>query len=614
MPIPDSLDYSDFLARLREPGPTPWPQVLREAVEDLHSRVGSSATYTVIGRDAPAWMRVPGNGRYLCSGTRASGGDQVQLQAAIDEAKANGPGRTNNQGGVVRIIGTLYVSKAAGQTDIVISDCTFTGTTGVISGITFSGEATIADVEVGQLFRIRDGDTGGDTLEDKHEDHIGTVTAKTADPDTITLDTRTYETYTGVNARRMTCAVNLNDFVYLEGDGVNHATIMLADSQDCDVVHYERVNGAYTGAGFGLRNLAIDGNKANQGDKVSGNFDWRCNGVVVNANHYDLQLHGVNVISCKGDAMHINQPWGCRILDGWFEHCDGGGIFLTGSGGAKITGTKVNANAGPALVLLKGQDNFINMRVLGTEGDITTAAPDAYTRDEYALKIIGGYRNSIVNTQITDGATTDAAGGVYLSGALENVISGCNIWVEQTGNAGITFGTRSSYDNVILGNVFDPACADPIAGLDAAGTWHSVNIIRDNVSQWYEDRQEYFWVINRDGSQVDNKRLVVRKEDGFGTSTTLGDGRVLGVTVLGNAADDARHRVLTRGYCYDFPTDDGENISVGDPLGNGTVAGLAKIATSGKTAIAIALSADGAGTPGQAAYIRALLVEPFVVS
>ena len=67
--------------------------------------------YTVISSDAPGWMRVGGPGRYLCDGTA----DNVEIQAAIDAATADGYSVVELSTGPFAITTPLYIGYAAGE-------------------------------------------------------------------------------------------------------------------------------------------------------------------------------------------------------------------------------------------------------------------------------------------------------------------------------------------------------------------------------------------------------------------------------------------------------------------------------------------------------------------
>jgi len=205
-----------------------------------------SMSIQVIAVDAPVGMRTGGPPlRYICNGTQAAGGDQVQLQAAIDYAESQG-------GATVQLSpGTFYVAKPAAAVDVVFE-------ADVVDG---SAEATLlddttalnvttgsfSDIVVGQIYRVSGGeDSGNDSVEDGGRDICLTIEKKTGLGTVVKGtwdDSENLLTSTGTFASAV-----IDDWLYISG-GTNvtvgwHQITTVVDDDNVTIVATEIDDGA----------------------------------------------------------------------------------------------------------------------------------------------------------------------------------------------------------------------------------------------------------------------------------------------------------------------------------------------------------------------------------
>lgn len=567
--------------------------------------------FQVIGADAPAWMRVGGPGRYLCDGTQATGGDQVELQAACDASKA--------AMGAVEIVGTLYVSKpTAAPTEYTATAVVYTNATPALSAMVWDGTFAITDVAVGDVIRLSAGDNGAEnlTVEDQHEEMVTTVTAVDVKTSIITIaDTfPSTDPYTALVMRRLVGAIRLTSgYVVIRGSDFTKSGIYLATDQNCDIIHVEPVTSIdHT---LALSKVYLCGVRAVQGDHVDANIDIRCNGLLVNSFAGSTYIQDVVIANVKGDAMWVR---GARtgLQHVWLTHNSGGGLYmLRGS----VYGREVESydNNGPAAVFQVvgkvGDDSTVQFTKCQSNGGAYTR--NAAAQSEYSLKILNSDKLAIHDSTLS-GNSTNVLGAVYLDAVVTSAFTGNIFLVNDTAGgvarSCIQLTDAVSFDNVITGNVFDTGSTVPIA----RANWdYNLNVIKDNTFEHDAICTDYATMVNNSGGDIIGRSLVSRSALGVIYSATAGSPLVLGVTYNETVATTARIRVQTLGPVAFFPiSTDSTAIAVGDELTASHHDGLAIEAAATETVIAIARSthAAAAAHPGERAYVAATLVVPYV--
>lgn len=369
---------------------------------------------------------------YLCDGTN----DEVQIQAAIDDLATSG--------GVVQLSSGLFiVHKPAGATDIVFeAELTDGAGQATLANLDFeieNGEGEAGDLAVGQLFRVSGGvddDGGGESVEDNHSDCI--VTLKQIDGGYIIDEDFNGHDYTTNPPTfvRMIGAIQLKGTVILRGVSIGGATkIRLANDQNCCVITKEDGTPSSRVFSGGLENLMIDGNRDDQGDHSTTTYHPECNGVVINADSWDMHFSQISVQYCKGDGMWFCEPWGVQVYGGgWIEFNNGSGIVFGDGTLGTINDIKI-AEVGTAT----DRDEHESNRCPGDDAVFKVAgirlhwaqqcriAPSTVQCDEhwgiYALKSHGCIFSNTVFRVTTAGAA--AEGSLYLHATARCVIDGC---------------------------------------------------------------------------------------------------------------------------------------------------------------------------------------------
>jgi hypothetical protein len=139
-------------------------------------------------------------------------------------------------------------------------------------------------------------------------------------------------------------------------------------------------------------------------------------------------------------------------------------------------------------------------------------------------------------------------------------------------------------------------------------------MITDNYGASVLQDKRLIQMENVSGGTLTTGTVVVYNSSAAGdeitTTTTAGDGKVIGVVQA--SINNAQYgKVCTLGKITDLKADGTTDIAIGDFLSTHTVAGVAKKATVGETAFAIALEAytvdDSNGV------IDALLISPRII-
>lgn len=580
----------------------PRPQVGTQAVTP---RVGGMPpVYYVIASDAPASMRRGGPNTWVCSGTN----DEVQIQAAVDAATdTDGDASLGEvgEGAVVQLSpGIFVVSQAAGVTSVDgYCDLDSDNPSGACraEASTVEGGAAIdfqngsfSDLAVGQVVRFSGGqEGGGDSLEDQHEDFIGTITALDGSSNYFDVSERISEDFDDHAADRLTwtvmhSAIVLKPSVILRGSGRRATTIQLADSQNCNMIQTEVGSNHVS---WQIENLTLDGNETNQ---TTANLS---NGLILNDYAWDVHLLNIAVINTLGDLCHVNYPWGLRFRNGWLEHSAAGrGLVLGDASNALVSGVKIRANGGEALVL-RGSGCAaakITGCNLGSDSNV-------------AIRMIASPTNCLFSDNYIDGT----GGGIVVDGN-GHVIVGNEIYPTAS-TIGIDVSTQ--FDLVIAGNHFVGTLAPAIQANQSNNGGCN---IYGNVGgvEWTKEIR-HIWVENGEGATVDNRSLVCRSLGGAGDEfvidNTQGSSLVWGILVCGNAADDAMGRIQTRGFQQYGPVEGDEVYAVGNELCvSNNNAGALEVAGAGDTIIAICMESRGAGGAGIYRGINIVLVEPYI--
>jgi len=565
--------------------------------------------YQVIGADAPGWMRVGGPGRYLCDGTQATGGDQVELQAACDASSA--------AKGVVMPVGTLYLSKPSdAPTQYTATGVTLTYATSTLSTIVWDGTFAITDVAVGDVIRLSGGNNGSaKTLEDNHEELVTTVLTVDAKAGTFTIahDLPSGSNYTALVMRRLIGALRITSGnVVIQGNDFTKSEIHLATDQNCDLIHVEPV----TALSHVLRisGVYLNGSRAQQGDHVAANINIACNGLVVNSLADSTYLEHVAICQCKGDSAWFGTGR-VGLQHVWFAHNSGGGLYATK---AQVFGRELECYDvnGPAAVFsrvgLVGDQSSVLFSQCQSNGG--AYARNAAAQSEYSLKILNCSKLAI-DDGLLNGRNANVLGAILIDDATQTTITGNVFYVDDvaggTARSCLKLTDNAFFDNVITGNVFDTNCTVPIARTN----WDcNVNVIKDNTFAHAEIRADYATVINGSGGDIIGRSLVVRSGLNCTTTTTVGSALALGVTYNATVTNGNRIRVQTLGPLAYFPILDniGGGVAVGDELTTSGTATLATKAASTNTVIAIARGTHAGGGAGARAYVAATLVTPYV--
>lgn len=530
--------------------------------------------YYVIGTDATDW-RTGGPNRYLCDGTAITGGDQVELRAAVAKASAAG-------GGVVEMVGTLYYSDPAGETAWAGTGTVATVVNNAVITVTAWTTGDLDDVTVGEQLRLSLTDKGTDPAT-TNDDLVFTVSAKDAGPpETITLHTATQTaTYAdpGVDFTRMVAAVEVPAYVTLRGQGHARTRLRAISSATCSTI---QITGNFTKLeGFDVYDAV-----------VPDAYDHRRNGVLVPDDSLECMIRDVSVWYVKGSGFCFNEGHGVRVEgDSWAEMCRGRGVEAVAANELTLRDMmpvvnfkdniyahrteKFNITGCYASASLSGVHG---LRMYGCQNGVvqgnrfwdSAAAVDVLMRMDYCVNVAVNGNSFNLST-----STANPAYALRLSDAVNSVTS-CNV----TGNtfrlgAANAKGIYPEYAwlNTITGNVFrvTGASAQAFVMTAAGGT---CNDICDNTGTIRSDTCRTSRVRNTSGVDIAVYNLAMWAVDLAGQTgadevllaTAAAPARFAGVSAMGGLTNGATDVIQTEGRTNNAPVDGTTDVAIGDPL------------------------------------------------
>lgn len=563
----------------------------------------ATGEYLVAASDAPWWIRQVAWA--TCSGTN----DEVEIQAAIDAAAT--------VGGTVELSGgTFTVSKPSGAEEY---GGTATATDGVASFVldtfVWDGTDTIAEVTVGEMIAVTDGDEGGDSMIDDMETVIATVTAKDATTITLSEDLGGH-TYTTASFDRIVPCITLHEKVQLLGQGRTATTIKLADAQDCTIVAYER--GTSNVVGSQIKYIAFDGNGANQTAAAA----RLCNGIVLNRYAIDWHIYDIKLISCIGDGVYLNNSWGYEHFEGWVEYCGGSGDWATYMCGAGIVVASQSGSKGGIIAVKSMLNDGPAIFLRRASGLTITGGCHLRSNEDYALRLLASNANTVTanHIQSTSGDGTPVGGIFFDAASLYNTFTG-NMILADTGVGIYPVGPRAT----ITGNSF--VCDSATAIVDTGSYFLSHNIVGNaGLSAALETRCGR--MKNTSGASIAAYLMVDRRaaanqetDSNEFALAVAASGQCVGQLQYAACADNALGLIGQYGHTHKGPMDEDNasnnttDVDKGDPLRISTTTnGMLELAdTSSDIVVAIYEGADNyasAGAPGSVTYKEVYILPP----
>lgn len=154
-----------------------------------------------------------------------------------------------------------------------------------------------------------------------------------------------------------------------------------------------------------------------------------------------------------------------------------------------------------------------------------------------------------------------------------------------------TFGNDTSLS--VTGNIFEV----PNNAIRYADSSVDIPLIcKNNLGNYNElDIHDYKRMKNTSGGTLTEGQIVVLKNvaglDEVTTTTTAGDNKVFGIVIKASISNNAIGNIKTEGRTTKLKVDGTTDIAIGDYISAFTTAGIGQKASSGDTAIAIALEA-----------------------
>ena len=219
----------------------------------------------------------------------------------------------------------------------------------------------------------------------------------------------------------------------------------------------------------------------------------------------------------------------------------------------------------------------------------------------FMVRLNGGY-NRVQSNHIQGQGTSDY--GIYVDGNNDNVISG-NYFTNM--NTGIQLNSASTVRTVITGNNLHNATTKIVD--NSIGT-----IIKDNLGVAPNFDKHHYLMKNTSGVSLSAGQVVIIKNVAAGdevtTTTTAGYNKVYGIATA-TITNNSYGYIQTLGKATTLKVNGTTDIAIGDYLSTYTEAGIAKKASAGETAFAIALEAYT--TDDSNGVLDALLITPRLI-
>ncbi|WP_349617119.1 M10 family metallopeptidase C-terminal domain-containing protein [Azotobacter salinestris] len=294
----------------------------------------------------------------------------------------------------------------------------------------------------------------------------------------------------------------LRDGVYLAGAGMGETVVKLVDGSTAKITGMVRSAFAEETNNFGMRDLTLDGNRANTTGKVDGWFNGYAPGQPgVNTNvtiervevremsgyGFDPHEQTINLVLRDSVAHHNG-------LDGFVADYQVGGIFennvayandrhgfniVTSTNDFVMRNNVAYGNGGNGVVVQRGSENLPHPNNILIEGgayydnalegvlvkmsnNVTLQGADIYGNGSAGVRAYGAEGTQILNNQIHDNAKTAAAPEVLLQsfddtlGVSGNYYTTLNSRVEGntiSGSANSTYGVQERNDGTNFSSV-----------------------------------------------------------------------------------------------------------------------------------------------------------------
>jgi len=233
-------------------------------------------------------------------------------------------------------------------------------------------------------------------------------------------------------------------------------------------------------------------------------------------NSWDTTLKDLMIFNGASGGIYVEEGWGLVVENVITEFCSGDGIKSNSFG--KFSNIKSMDNTGHGMWL--GSGNMVtNVEVSGSRsaeipvhttgkaglylngsGNVISSLRAGTRLGNYGI-YIGGVRNTLNSCGIT-GTTGETGTGISLA-AVENIISGCNIY-----NLG-TYGIRIEYSNQTITGSHVDLCA---TGISMSGSYNRATGNRISNSTTIGLSQSMYSIVN--GNYIEGGAIGISLADG----------------------------------------------------------------------------------------------------